>query len=453
MTTLDFNAPYIITELPGPKSKAAIELDEIHTSPSLMRPYPLAVNRAHGTVVEDLDGNRFLDFAAGIAVCTTGHCHPRIVEAVQRQAEQLIHISTDFYYPAYARLASRLTALAPGEEPWRVFFGNSGAEAVEGAIKLARYYTGRPRIIAFQGAFHGRTMGALSLTASKVAQREGFGTLLPGVTHVPYGYCYRCAYNLTYPECDVHCVDVIEEQYFKRFVPPSEVAAVIVEPVQGEGGYIVPPDGWLPRLRELCDRYGILLIADEVQCGMGRTGRMFAVEHWDVVPDIICLAKGIASGMPISAFLAREEIMDWEPGSHGTTFGGNPVACVAALETIQMLEEGLVANASERGAWMLEQLESLAAESTIIDDVRGLGLMIGVEIVGDRQTREPAPGVRDAVLRQCFRRGLVTLGCGESAIRFSPPLTVSQAEVETALDIFAQAVMMAEAGAMVEVGV
>ncbi|MFQ5858445.1 MAG: acetyl ornithine aminotransferase family protein [Anaerolineae bacterium] len=441
MTTSDFSAPHIVTELPGPQSRAVIESDEAHSSPSLVRPYPLAVNRAQGTVVEDLDGNRFLDFAAGIAVCATGHCHPRIVEAVQRQAEQLIHISTDFYYPAYAKLATKLTELAPGAGPWRIFFGNSGAEAVEGAIKLARYYTGRPRIIAFQGAFHGRTMGALSLTASKVAQHEGFGTLLPGVTHVPYSYCYRCAYNLTYPECDVHCVNVIEEQYFKRFVPPSEVAAVIVEPIQGEGGYIVPPAGWLPRLRKLCDRHGILLIADEVQSGMGRTGHMFAVEHWDVVPDIICLAKGIASGMPISAFLARGEIMDWEPGSHGTTFGGNPVACVAALETIQMLEEGLMANAAERGAWMLEQLESLAAESDVIGDVRGLGLMIGVEILHDKQTREPAPDVRETILDHCFRQGLVTLACGESAIRFSPPLTVSQDEVETAMDIFAGAVI------------
>lgn len=449
MITSDFNAPHIVTELPGPKSRAVIERDETYTSPSLIRPHPLVVNRAQGTIVEDLDGNRFLDFAAGIAVCTTGHCHPRVVGAIQRQAERLIHISTDFYYPIYTELTAKLTDLAPGEEPWRVFFGNSGAEAVEGAIKLARYYTGRPRIIAFRGAFHGRTMGAVSLTASKAVQREGFAPLLPGVTHAPYGNCYRCAYNLTYPECDVHCIDVIEEQYFKRFVPPSEVAAIIVEPIQGEGGYIVPPPDWLPRLKELCDRYGILLIADEVQCGMGRTGHMFAVEHWNVVPDVICLAKGIASGMPLSAFLAREEIMSWEVGAHGTTFGGNPVSCVAALETVQMLEESLITNAAERGGWVLEQLEGLTAKSTTVGDVRGLGLMIGVEFVRDKQTRQPAPDVRDAVVQRCFQHGLVMLGCGESAVRFSPPLIVTQEEAETAFDIFAEAVAEVEAGEQV----
>jgi 4-aminobutyrate aminotransferase len=441
MTSSDFNSPHIVTELPGPKSTAAIELDEAYTSPSLARPYRLAVKRAQGMVIEDLDGNRFLDFAAGIAVCTTGHCHPRIVEVIEKQARQLIHISAaDFYYPAHGKLAAKLAELAPGEGSWRAFLGNSGAEAVEASIKLARYHSGRPRILAFQNAFHGRTMGALSLTASKAVQRKGFAPLLPGVTHVPYGYCYRCAYNLTHPECDLHCVDVIEEEYFEQFVPPSEVAAVIVEPIQGEGGYIVPPPGWLQRLRELCDRHDILLIADEVQTGMGRTGCMFAFEHWEVVPDIICLAKGVASGMPLSAILARQELMTWEPGAHASTFGGSPVACVAALETIQMLEEGLTTNAAERGASMLERLESLAMQSTVIGDVRGLGLMIGVELVRDKETREAAPAMRDAVVRECFRRGLVTLGCGESAVRFSPPLVVSQEEAETAVAIFADVV-------------
>lgn len=440
MNKSEFSAPHIVTELPSPKSKALIERDEAHTSTSLIRPYPLAVKRARGAVVEDLDGNRFLDFAAGIAVCTTGHCHPRVVDAIQRQAEKLIHISCDFYYEPYVELAEKLTSLAPDNEPWRVFFANSGAEAVEGAVKLARYYTGRPRIIAFQGAFHGRTMGAVTLTASKVTQKRGFAPMLPGVEHIPYGYCYRCAYNLTYPECDVHCVDVLEEQHFRRFVPPDEVAAIIVEPIQGEGGYVVPPPDWLPRLRELCDRHGILLIADEVQSGMGRTGRLFASEHWGVVPDIITLAKGLASGMPISAFLAKEEMMDWETGAHSTTFGGNPVSCAAALETIELLEDCLMANAAERGAWMMEQLEKLALDSPIIGDVRGLGLMIGVEFVRDKHTREPAPDLRDKVLDRLYRHGLLTLGCGESGIRFSPPLTVSQAEVEIAMDLFAEAV-------------
>lgn len=443
----DLSAPHIAADLPGPKTKAAIEFDETYTSPSLTRPYPLVASQARGLVVEDPDGNRFLDFAAGIAVCTTGHCHPRIVRAIQRQAEQLIHISgTDFYYPVYAELAAKLAKLAPGKGSWRAFFGNSGAEAVEAAIKLARYHTGRSHIIAFQGAFHGRTMGALSLTASKVSQRENFAPMLPGVSHVPYGYCYRCAYHLTYPACNVHCVNVIEEELFHRLVSPSEVAAIIVEPVQGEGGYIVPPDGWLARLRELCDRHGILLIADEVQCGMGRTGRMFAVEHWGVVPDIICLAKGIASGMPISAILARREIMDWKAGAHGSTFGGNPVACAAALETLQMLEEGLMTNAAERGTWMIAQLRDLAAESKTIGDVRGLGLMICAEFVHDKQTREPAPRVRDAVVQQCFRQGLLTLACGESGVRFSPALIVSQKEAETALAIFAAVVSRMDAG-------
>lgn len=453
MNKFGFSAPRIITELPGPKSKAVIERDEAHTSPSLIRPYPLTVGRAQGTVVEDLDGNWFLDFTAGIAVCTTGHCHPRIVKAIQQQAEKLVHISCDFYYQPYVELAEKLVDLAPGDEPWRVFLANSGAEAVEGAIKLARYYTGRPRIIAFQGAFHGRTMGAVTLTASKVAQKRGFAPMLPGVIHIPYGYCYRCAYNLTYPECDVHCVDVLEEQYFRRFVPPDEVAAIIVEPVQGEGGYIVPPPDWLPRLRGVCDRYGILLIADEVQSGMGRTGRMFAVEHWGVVPDIVTVAKGIASGMPISAFMAREEVMAWETGAHSTTFGGNPVSCVAALETIEMLEDGLIDNAAERGAWLMGQLDKLAADSPTIGDVRGLGLMIGVEFVRDKETREPAPEVRNAVLDHCFRHGLLTLPCGETGIRFSPPLVVSQEEVEIAMDIFAEAVAEVQAEMLVPAGV
>jgi 4-aminobutyrate aminotransferase len=407
-----FNAPHIVTELPGPRTRALIELDLAHTSPSLIRPYPLAVSRAQGTVIEDPDGNRFLDFAAGIAVCATGHCHPRIVHAIQRQAERVIHVSTEFYYPPYAKLAAKLTSLAPGDKKWRIFFGNSGAEAVEGAVKLARYYTGRTRIVAFHGAFHGRTMGALSLTASKAVQRKGFAPLLAGVTHIPFGYPLA----------------QIEREYFKRFVPPSDVAAIIVEPIQGEGGYNVPPPDWLPGLRELCDRHDILLIADEVQSGMGRTGRMWAVENWDVVPDIICVAKGIASGMPLSAFMAPEEIMSWESGAHGTTFGGNPIACVAALETIAMLEEGLMHNAVERGTWMLEQF------------------------VRDKQVRDPAADIRDAVLDHCFRHGLVTLSAGESAIRFSPPLTVSQAEVEEAVSIFADAVAEVEAGEAVPVG-
>lgn len=424
-------------KLPGPKARALIERDRAVLSPSLTRPYPLVVDRAKGVWIRDPDGNEFLDFTAGIAVTATGHCHPRVVRAIQKQAARLIHMSgTDFYYEPQVRLAEKLAALAPMKGKKKVFFTNSGAEAVEAAVKLARYHTQREKLIAFFGAFHGRTLGALSLTASKVVQREKFGPLLPGVVHVGYGYCYRCPYNLKYPECDIACVSYIEDTLFKQTVPAEEVAAVVVEPIQGEGGYVMPPPGYHERLRELTKRHKILLIADEIQSGMGRTGKMFAIEHWGVEPDIICVAKGIASGMPLGAIIARSEIIDWEAGSHANTFGGNPVACVAALETIQLLENKLMENARVVGGHLKARLEELARGYSLIGDVRGAGLMVGVELVKDRGTREPAVDERNKIIQKAFRRGLLLLGCGESGIRFSPSLVVTQGEVDIAMEIF-----------------
>lgn len=435
------------TVLPGPQAQAMVERSQRVVAPSLLRVYPLVVKRAYGCIVEDVDGHQFLDCMAGIAVCSTGHCHPRVVRAIQEQAKRWLHIcGADFYDPQYITLAERLAAIAPGEEPKKVFLGNSGAEAVEAALKLARYHAGRPYMIAFFGAFHGRTMGAVSLTASKPVHHRGFAPLLPGIVHIPYGYCYRCAYNLTYPSCNLACVDFIEHTLMEKSIPPDEVAAIFVEPVQGEGGYVVPPNGWLQKLRALCDRYGILLVADEVQSGMGRTGKWFAIEHWNVVPDILCVAKALASGMPVSAMVARESVMTWPVGAHGSTFGGNPVACAAALATIEVIEQdGLMENAVRVGNRLLDGLRELAREGEragrppFIGDVRGLGLMIGVELVQDPETRAPAREEAAAVMRECFHRGLLVLTCGASSIRFAPPLVITEAEADRALAIFADA--------------
>ena len=443
---LDRGTPTLVTPIPGPDACSVVARDKQWVSPSLPHAYPLAVRRAQGMIVEDVDGNRFLDCAAGIAVCSTGHCHPRVVQAIQRQAGELIHIcAADFYEPHYIGLAERLGRLAPGSAPKKVFLANSGAEAVEAALKLARYHTGRSQVLAFFGAFHGRTMGAVSLTASSYKYQKDFRPLVQGITHVPYGYCYRCHYNLSYPSCGLACVDTIEDGLFSRSMAADEVAAIFVEPVQGEGGYIVPPPGWLARLRELCTRHGILLVADEVQSGMGRTGKLFAVEHWDVEPDIVCLAKALASGMPLSAMIARQDVMSWPPGTHGSTFGGNPVCCAAAEATLDVIEEeGLLANATRVGERMLGELRSIAAESHLVGDVRGLGLMIGVELVRDRTTKVRAVKERDEVVLECFKRGLVVLPCGPNSLRFSPPLIISQAEADTALAIFAEALAVVE---------
>ncbi len=438
-------APQIKMPLPGPKAAALIELDGRHMSPSYTRMYPLAAKRGKGAVIEDLDGNLFLDFNAGIACCSTGHCHPRIVEVIKKQASTMIHYAgTDFYYEPQALLAKKLSDIAPGDEPRKVFFGNTGTEAVEGSLKLSRYYSGRKCFIAFFGAFHGRTMGSLALTCSKITQRKNFFPMMPGVVHVPYGYCYRCAYGLTYPECDIYCVSYIEDHVFKRILDPEEVAGVVVEPIQGEGGYVIPPDGYHKALKTLAEKYGILFIADEVQSGMGRTGKMFAMEHYDVVADIITLAKGIASGMVIGPILARESIMTWKPGSHGNTFGGNPVSCVAALETIRLIEEDLMERAATEGAYFLSQLKELQKEHRIIGDVRGKGLMIGMELVRDRETKEMAKKETDEVILKCFQKGLLTLPCGPNIVRFSPPLVISREQIDRGLAILDEALTEVE---------
>lgn len=431
-------APRLLGPVPGPLSRQLIETDERYVSPSYTRFFPLAVKRGRGCVVEDMDGNLFLDFTAGIAVCATGHCHPRVVAAIQRQAADLLHMcGADFYYPPFRDLAQKLAEIAPGKTPKRVLFTNSGAEAIEAAIKLSRYHTRRQHIIAFYGAFHGRTMGALSLTASKVSQRRRFEPLMPEVTHVGYGNCYRCPYNLKYPSCVLECVSYIEK-LFKTILPPEEVAAIIVEPIQGEGGYVVPPPEYHRDLKALAERHGILYVVDEVQSGLGRTGKMFAIEHWGIEPDIICIAKGLASGMPLGAMVAKADIMDWDPGAHASTFGGNPVSCVAAMETIKLVEEELKANAASVGAHLIDRCRELQSRHRIIGDVRGLGLMIGLDFVKDWTTKEPAAVERDAVLQACFRRGLVLLGCGENSIRLSPALVVTREEADTAITILEQ---------------
>jgi 4-aminobutyrate aminotransferase len=431
--------PHLVGSLPGPRAQAIIERDRRCVSPSYTRGYPLVVERGEGAVVEDVDGNRFLDFSAGIAVVATGHCHPQVVAAIQRQAARLIHMSgTDFYYEEMVTLAEKLAALAPGDGERRVSFGNSGAEAVEGAIKLARSATGRDKFIAFLGSFHGRTMGALSLTARKAVQRRGFGPLLPGVVHAPYPYCYRCPYGRQREACALECVAHIEQTLLKTIAPADEVAAFVVEPVQGEGGYIVPPRAFLDELARVAKQNGILLIFDEVQSGMGRTGRMWAASHFDAVPDILTVAKGIASGMPLGATVARADLMTWPPGAHASTFGGNPVSCAAALATIELLEGGLVEHAARMGAYLMDRLREWPKRFPAVGDVRGLGLMIGIELVRDQTTRERAPEWRDRVVELAFERGLVVLGAGDNTIRLCPPLIITRDQCDCALEVLEQ---------------
>ena len=435
---MESKVPSIKTPLPGPEAQKILALDRQFISPSYTRDYPMVAERGQGVRVEDVDGNVFLDFAAGIAVVSTGHCHPEVVRAIQRQAETLIHMSgTDFYYPLLAQLAEKLAEITPGKFPKRVVFGNSGTEAIEASLKIARYHTGRHRLIAFLGCFHGRTLGALSLTASKAVQRRGFGPLLSGVVHVPYPNPYRCPARHRAPECECDCdwTEFIENQLFRTAVPADEVAAIVVEPIQGEGGYIVPPPGFLGKLRQMADRYGILLIFDEVQCGMGRTGKMWACDHCGVAPDILVTAKGIASGLPLGVAVARAELMDWGPGAHASTFGGNPVACAAALETIRLLEEKYVANAARMGEYILGRLADWPHLHRFVGQVRGRGLMIGIELVKDKETREPNPEARNKVIEKAFHKGLLVLGCGESTVRLMPPLIIERQHADTALEI------------------
>lgn len=439
--------PKLICPLPGPKARAAIAADDRLISPSYTRSYPLVAKRGRAARVEDVDGNEFLDFAAGIAVTSTGHCHPEIVAAIQKQAAELIHISgTDFYNEPLTDLAERLSAVAPMPGPHRFFYGNSGAEAVECALKLARYHTGRQHIIAFFGAFHGRTMGALSLTASKPQQKRRFSPLVPGVTHIRYPYVYRgCTDDAGRQETfALDCARYIEEKLFKTTLPPEEVAAIFVEPIQGEGGYVVAPDNFLRELRAICNRHGILLVADEVQSGAGRTGKWWAIQHSGVEPDIVCMAKGIASGMPLGVCMARAEIMDWVPGSHASTFGGNPISIAAALATIDILEREGIGNAARVGGMMLERLQSWKESHPLVGDVRGRGLMIGVELVKDKATREPATALRNRVETLAFERGLMILGCGETTLRLCPPLVVNEHEAMVALDILEDALSQVE---------
>ena len=430
--------PKLVTPLPGPKARAAVEADDRLISPSYTRSYPLVAKSGRGIRVQDVDGNEFLDFAAGIAVTSTGHCHPEVVAAIQKQAAELIHISgTDFYNEPLTQLAEKLSAIAPMPGPHRIFYGNSGAEAIECALKLARYHTGRQHIIAFLGAFHGRTMGALSLTGSKPQQKRRFSPLVPGVTHVRYPYAYRgCSGGPQEQEAfALGCARYIEEKLFKTIVPPEEVAAIFVEPIQGEGGYVPAPTIFLQELRAICDRHGILLVADEVQSGAGRTGKWWAIEHSGVQPDIVCMAKGIASGMPLGVCMSRAEVMDWVPGSHASTFGGNPVSIAAALATIDILQREGIANAGKVGAKMLERLEGWKKTHPLVGDVRGRGLMIGIELVKDKQTREPATTLRNRVEMLAFERGLMILGCGETSIRLCPPLLLKEEEATVGLDI------------------
>ena len=433
--------PHIKTDLPGPRAKKLIDQDNMYVSPSYTRVYPLVVDKADGVWVQDVDGNMFLDFTAGIAVNATGHCHPKVVETIKSQADRLLHMSgTDFYYTPQIALAKKLALLASKKGDRKVYFGNSGAEAVEAAFKLSRWHTRRELNLAFYGAFHGRTMGALSLTASKTIQKKHYHPFVPGITHIPYAYCYRCFLNLCYPQCDIGCVKWIEETLFRTTIPPEEVAAIFVEPIQGEGGYIVPPPGFHKALYQVAQKYGILYVVDEVQSGMGRTGKMFAMEHFGVVPDIMALAKGIASGLPLGAMVARSEIMDWEAGSHASTFGGNPVSCAAALATIEILEDSLMKNAAIQGDRLIAGLRELQKSYECMGDVRGKGLMVAVELVKDRDTKEPAKDWRAKMIESAFRKGLLILGCGENSIRLCPALSVSPEEVDQCLGILEKAI-------------
>jgi len=431
--------PKIKTALPGPNAKRVLEGDKKYISPSYTRSYPLVAKRGHGVVVEDVDGNEFFDFSAGIAVTSTGHCHPEVVGAIQKQAAELLHMSgTDFYYESMVTLAERLSKIAPMPGPHKVYYGNSGAEAVETALKLARYHTKRTNIIAFYGAFHGRTMGALSLTASKPQQKRRFAPLVPGVTHIRYPDVYRgCEGGAQDAEkFALGCARFIEDKLFKTTLPPEEVAAIFVEPVQGEGGYVIAPTVFMQELRRICDRHGILLVADEVQSGIGRTGKWWAIEHTGVHPDIVCSAKGIASGMPLSAVITRADVMDWVPGSHASTFGGNPVSIAASLATLDVIErEGLLRNSTEVGNYMLDRMKDWTKKHKIVGDVRGRGLMIGVEIVKNKQTKEYGAAERDRIVELAFDKGILFLGCGPSTIRIAPPLVVSRDEAEAAIDV------------------
>jgi 4-aminobutyrate aminotransferase len=439
----DFQKPVIKTELPGPKGREIIAADEKYVTPSYPRPdYKLVAEKGFGVWLEDADGNIFLDCNAGVAVCSTGHCHPQIVEAITEQTKKLMHMcGTDFYYEHMPALGKKLNEIVPIEGATKTHFANSGAEAVETALKLAMYHTKRQKFISFFGSFHGRTLGALSLTSSKRAQRLGFARQALDVTHVPYAYCYRCPFNLGKCDdgsCCMGTVDWIENRLFKTTTPPEEVAGIVIEAIQGEGGYVPAPPEVLQAIRKICDKHGIMMIVDEVQSGMGRTGKMFAIEHSGVSPDIMCLAKGIGSGLPIGVTVAKAEIMSWHKGAHASTFGGNPVCIASALKTIELLEGGLTENAADVGNYLQDGLRKLQEKYACIGDVRGKGLMVGVEFI--KENGETAPELRDRIEMACFNKGLIILGCGDSTIRWSPPLILTKDNVDVALEIFDEAI-------------
>jgi 4-aminobutyrate aminotransferase len=429
--------PRIVVSPPGPKARELLKKDERLISPSYVRYYPLVVESANGCIVKDVDGNEYIDLNSGLASMNVGHNHPKVVNAIKGQCDRFLHYSNaDFYYKEVINLAEKLTAVVPGDFDKKVYFGNSGAEAIEAAIKLARWHTHRQLFIGFIGAFQGRTMGALSFTASKPIQRRYFSPLMPGVTHVPYAYCYRCPFKLTLPSCHYWCVDFIEEFVLEKYVPQEEVAAILFEPIQGEGGYIVPPPDYFQKIKKLADKHGFLLIDDEVQSGIGRTGKWFAIEYWNVEPDIICTSKALASGLPIGATISKAKLMDWPGGSHASTFGGNPLSCAAADAVLDVIkEEHLLENANYQGAYTLKRFEELKEQSEIIGDVRGKGLMIGVELVENKETKKPATQKAAEVIMRSWKRGVAIVTCGASTIRIVPPLTIQQPLLDTALDI------------------
>jgi len=436
----------IRVEPPGKKAKKIVEETQRYLSPSIQRNYPFVIKQGKGAIIEDVDGNKYIDMNAGIAVLALGTAPDPVIKAVERQIRKFIHYSyTDFYYENIVTLAKELIKVTPGSFEKKVYYGNSGAEAVEAAIKLARYYTKRPRLLAFIGSFHGRTMGALSLTASKPAQVRGFSPLLPGVEHVPYPYCYRCPFKLTYPSCNLYCVDYIKESLFQKYVPPDEVAAAFIEPIQGEGGYVVPPDGYFKKFFNIMKENGIIVVDDEIQAGMGRTGKWFAIEHFGVEPDIILIAKALASGLPLSAVVSRAELMSWPPGSHATTFGGNPVAAEAAIATIKTIRNmKLLDNAEKVGMYMLRRLDEIKEKHEIVGDVRGKGLMIGAEIVKNKETKEPNPDGAKKIVDYSWKHGVLLITAGISTLRFAPPLTITEDLASEALDIVEKGIMEAE---------
>jgi 4-aminobutyrate aminotransferase len=431
---IDTKLPRLKTPLPGPEAKKVLALDSQFISPSYTRDYPMVAKAGRGAMVEDVDGNIFLDFAAGIAVVSTGHCHPDVVAAIQKQAAELIHMSgTDFYYTHLVDFAQKIASVVPGAEPKRVYYGNSGTEAVEAAIKLSRYHTKRDKLVAFYGCFHGRTLGSLSLTASKSVQRKGMGSLLPGVFHIPYPNCYRCPYNLEPKSCAIECATVLERELFKRIVDPEEVAGIFIEPIQGEGGYVPAPAEFMQELARICRKYGIMLVIDEVQSGMGRTGKWWAHEHSRVEADILCVAKGVASGMPLGVTISRASVMNWPPGAHASTFGGNPVCIAAGLATFELLQEKYIDNARKVGEHIFRRLADWTQRHRTVGDVRGKGLMIGVEIVRDQKTKEPATDLRNAIVQRAFEKGLLILGAGPTSFRLCPPLVLEEEQADFAV--------------------